>query len=60
MYNKYHIVLDSDERWMIIESLNNLRNHLLSQGIYTDAVDEVLVKITRAKQKTYRIAYKEG
>lgn len=59
MVKKYHIVLDSDERRMIVESLNNLRNHLLSEGKYTDAVDEVLIKIMRAKKKAYRISYKE-
>lgn len=60
MAKKYHITFDGDERRLIIESLNNLRNHLLSEGKYTDAVDEVLIKIMRAKQKTYRATYKEG
>lgn len=52
MAKKFHIIFDGNERRLIIESLNNLRNHLLSEGKYTDAVDEVLVKIMRAKQKT--------
>lgn len=59
MAKKFHIIFDGNERRLIIESLNNLRNHLLSEGKYTDAVDEVLVKIMRAKQKTYRVEYKE-
>lgn len=59
MAKKIHIIFDGNERRLIVESLNNLRNHLLSYGKYTDAVDEVLIKIMRAKQKTYRVAYKE-
>lgn len=59
MAKKYHIAFDSNERRLIIESLNSLRNHLLSEGKYTDAVDEILIKIMSAKQKTYKVAYKE-
>ena len=29
----------------MIECLNKLRNRLISEGRYTDAVDEVLVKV---------------
>ena len=59
MAKKYHIAFDSNERRLIIESLNSLKNHLLSECKYTDAIDEVLIKIMRAKQKTYRVEYKE-
>lgn len=59
MAKKFHIIFDGNERSLIIESLNNLRNHLLSEGKYTDAVDEILIKIMKAKQKTYRVEYME-
>lgn len=59
MAKKFHIIFDGNERRLIIESLNNLRNHLLSECKYTDAVDEILIKIMKAKQKTYRVEYKE-
>ena len=40
----------------MIESLNNLRNRLISEGNYTDAVDEVLIKVANAKTKKFKIA----
>ena len=39
---KYHLVLTDNEYSLIINSLNNLRNDLITQGRYTDAVDDVL------------------
>ena len=39
----------------MIESLNNLRNRLVSGGRYTDAVDEVLSKVANAKTKRFKI-----
>ena len=39
---KYHIYLNSEERWLLISSLNDLRNKLIDEGKYTDLVDEVL------------------
>ena len=39
----------------MIESLNNLRNRLISEGKYTDAVDEVLIKVANAKTKRFKI-----
>ncbi len=48
----YHIYLDEQERWQIIQSLIDLKNALIAQGRYTDAVDDVLIKITKAKKET--------
>ena len=39
----------------MIESLNNLRNRFISEGKYTDAVDEVLIKVANAKTKKFKI-----
>ena len=41
---------------MRIESLNKLRNKLISAGRYTDAVDEVLIKMANAKVEKFRVA----
>lgn len=38
MKTTFYLVLDESERSMIIYSLNRLRNSLLKQGKYTDAV----------------------
>lgn len=54
---KYHLYLTQDERRMIVESLIELRNYLISECRYTDVVDELLVKFTNAKIK--RIKAKE-
>ena len=48
---KYHIYLNSEERRILICSLNDLRNKLISEGRYTDLVDEVLIKAANAKIK---------
>ena len=51
MKQKYYLVLNDQERRFVIKSLNQLRNELIADGKYTDAVDEVLLKIIDAKQK---------
>ena len=54
-----NIALDDYERGMIINCLNENRNKLIADGKYTDAVDEVLLKILNAKQKKFKVVYKE-
>lgn len=46
---KYHIYLSPDERRTVINSLIDLRNDLISQGRYTDIIDELLIKLTKVK-----------
>jgi hypothetical protein len=55
MAQKYHIALTSQEWRLIIESLNRLRNQLIAEGRYTDAVDELLIKVVNAKVKKCRM-----
>ena len=52
---KYHIYLTSDERRTVINCLIDLRNHLISQGRYTDIIDELLIKFTKAKIKKIKV-----
>lgn len=52
---KYHLYLTQDERRMIVESLIELRNRLISKGRYTDVIDELLVKFTNAKVKRIKV-----
>ena len=54
---KYHIYLDDNEYRRLIESLMALKNNLIQQGRYTDAVDDVLCKVIRAKKKKMKIEY---
>lgn len=55
MRAKYHIYLTVEERRVVINSLIDLRNDLISRGKYTDIVDELIIKFTKAKVKKIRI-----
>ena len=56
MKQKYYLARTTEEWRLMIESLNNLRNRLISESKYTDAVDEVLIKVTNAETKKFKIA----
>lgn len=60
MAKKYYIALDDCEHRVIINCLNEKRNRLITNGKYTDVVDEVLLKILNAKQKKFKVIYKEA
>lgn len=47
---KYHILLDKYEKSHIIYCLNELRSILIYQGKYTDGVDNLILKIIKAKK----------
>ena len=53
---KYYLALTTEEWRLMIERLNKLRNRFISEGKYTDAVDEVLIKVPNAKIKKFKIA----
>ena len=57
---KYYIALDDFERRVVVNCLNEMRNNLIANGKYTDAVDEILLKIIDAKQKKFKVIYKEA
>ena len=52
---KYHLYLTHNERRTVINSLICLKNDLILQGRYADAVDELIVKFTKAKVKRIKI-----
>ena len=60
MKQKYCLALNNQERRFVIESLNQFRNKLIADGKYTDAIDEVLLKIIGAKQKNFKVIFKEA
>ncbi|MBQ2997394.1 MAG: hypothetical protein IJN12_00975 [Clostridia bacterium] len=51
MEKKYRIVLDDSEWKIVINALNDLRNSLIRQGRYTDAVDNIMIKVINTKPK---------
>ena len=55
MRAKYHIYLTAVERRVVINSLIDLRNNLISRGKYTDIIDELIIKFTKAKVKKIKI-----
>ena len=55
MKKKYHLYLTVDERRIILESLIEKKNELISTGYYTDAVDEIIIKVMKAKTKRVRV-----
>ena len=58
-FQKYYITINENERRIIINSLNNLRNKLIDNGRHNDAVDEILLKIVNAPIKKLKIIITE-
>ena len=52
---KYHVYLTPNERRAVINSLIDLRNDLISHGKYTEIIDELLIKFTKARIKKIKI-----
>ncbi|WP_346663131.1 hypothetical protein [uncultured Merdimonas sp.] len=43
---QFHLYLNDDEYRKVLQALIALKNNLIEQGRYTDAVDDVLIKFT--------------
>ena len=54
---KYHLYMDYGEYREIIDALIAKKNDLIATGHYTDAIDEILIKLSRAKQKKVKVIY---
>ena len=57
--NKYYIALDDFERRVVVNCMNEMRNKLIAEGKYTDALDEVILKVIHSRQKRLKVIYKE-
>ena len=58
MRNKnYYINLNDREYLDVLSSLMNKRNKLIQSGKYTDGIDEVIMKIKKAKKRAFRVLY---
>lgn len=51
MEKKRKILLDDYEWRVVITALNEFRNAIIREGRYTDAIDDVLIKIIDTKPK---------
>ena len=56
---KYYIALDDFERRVVVNCMNEMRNSFIENGKCTDALDEVLLKIIRSKQKKLKVIFQE-
>ena len=54
---KYHLYLNDSEYSRVIQSLICLKNSLIEQGRYTDAVDDILTKLSKARKKRVTVHY---
>lgn len=54
---QFHLYLNDDEYRKVLQALIALKNNLIEQGRYTDAVDDVLIKSTKAKKKRFTVQY---
>ena len=58
MRNKnYYINLNDREYLDVLSSLMNKRNKLIQSGKQTDGIDEVIMKIKKAKKRNFRVLY---
>ena len=55
MAKKIRLTLNDHEYRIVINAINDMRNKLIQEGRYTDAVDELLLKIVNAPTKRIRI-----
>ncbi len=48
---KFHLYLSESERRFLIQNLIWFQNKLRREGRYTDAVDDLIIKLSKAKRK---------
>lgn len=52
---QYHLYISANEHSEIIKNLIAFKNKMQSEGRYTDAVDDLIIKFSSAKMKNKRI-----
>ena len=55
MAKKIRLTLNDYEYRIIINAINDMRNRLIQEGRYTDAVDELLLKVVNAPTKRIKV-----
>ena len=53
---KYDVYLTAEEKRLLLNVLIDKRNLLMAAGKYTDAIDDLLVKITKARPKRHLLS----
>ena len=52
---KYHLYLSEKECRFLIQNLIWFQNKLRQEGRYTDAVDDLIIRVSNAKSKKIRV-----
>lgn len=52
---KFHLYLSEAERRFLVQNLLWFQNKLRREGRYTDAVDDLIIKLSKAKPKQIRV-----
>lgn len=52
---KYHLYLLENERRFLIQNLIWFQNKLRQEGRYTDAVEDLIIKLSKANPKKIRV-----
>ena len=52
---KYHLYLSENEHRLLIQNLIWFQNKLRQEGRYTDAVDDLIIKISKANPKKIKV-----
>ena len=52
---KYHLYLSEAERRFLVQNLLWFQSKLQQEGRYTDAVDDLIIKLSKAKPKKIRV-----
>lgn len=56
----YHITLDDYEHGVVIRSLNDKKTDLKKEGKSTDAVDDLIIKISYAPKRKVKVIEKDS
>lgn len=51
----YYLYLSGNERIFVIQNLIWFQNELREAGLYTDIVDDLIIKFSKAKKKKIRV-----
>lgn len=51
----YYVELNRQEWRLALDGVNRFRNKLIAAGRYTDAVDELMLKVVNARPKKHRM-----
>ena len=55
MAKKCRLTLNDHEYRIVINAVNDMRNRLIQEGRYNDAVDELLLKVVNAPTKRIKV-----